>query len=74
MPRKGVKMSDAAKKKNAAAIRAWQKEHTESIGIRVRKEKAAAYRELARRRGQSLSSLIWSHLDEECSKEGIPIA
>lgn len=72
MPRKGVKLSETAKKKNVAAIRAWQKEHTESLAIRVRKEKAAAYRELAQRRGQSLSSIIWKHLDAECEKEGIP--
>ena len=71
MPRKGVKMSEAAKKKNAAAIRAWQKEHTEALSIRVRKEKAAAYRKLAQCRGQSLSSIIWTYLDAECEKEGI---
>lgn len=72
MPRKGAKMSDEAKKKNAESIRRWQKEHTEALSIRVRREKADAYRELARRRNQSLSSIIWRHLDEECQKEGIP--
>lgn len=73
MPRKGVKMSDEAKKKNAEAIRRWQKDHTEALSIRVRKEKADAYRELAHRRGQSLSSIIWQHLDSECRKEGIAV-
>lgn len=73
MPRKGVNLSDEAKKNNVAAIRRWQKEHTEALAIRVRKEKADAYRGLAKRRGQSLSSLIWQHLDAECEKEGIPI-
>ncbi len=73
MPRKGVNLSDDAKEKNAAAIRRWQKEHTEALSIRVRREKANAYRELAKRKGQSLSSLIWKHLDAECEKEGIPI-
>lgn len=73
MPRKGVNLSDEAKKNNVAAIRRWQKEHTEALSIRVRREKANAYRELAKRRGQSLSSLIWQYLDAECEKEGIPI-
>lgn len=66
-------MSDAAKAKNAAAIRRWQKEHTEALSIRVRREKADAYRELAKRRGQSLASIIWQYLDAECEKEGIAI-
>lgn len=73
MPRKGVKMSEEALKKNAAASAAWHKKNTEALSIRVRREKADAYRELARRREQSLASIIWKYLDVECEKEGIAI-
>nr|DAT32193.1 MAG TPA: plasmid partition protein ParG-helix-helix, dimer, DNA binding, CELL [Caudoviricetes sp.] len=73
MPRKGVKMSEEALKKNAAASAAWHKKNTEALSIRVRREKADAYRELARRREQSLSSIVWTYLDAECEKEGIAI-
>lgn len=48
-------------------------ENTEALSIRVRREKAEAYRELASRRGQSLSSIVWQYLDGECEKEGIVI-
>lgn len=73
MPRKGVKMSEEAIKKNAAASAAWHKKNTEALSIRVRREKADAYRELARRREQSLASIVWKYLDAECEKEGITI-
>ena len=63
MPRKGVKMSDAAIAKQNEAIKAWHKEHTVQLCFRFRKEKAAAYKELAEKRGQSLSSLIQELLD-----------
>lgn len=73
MPRKGVKLSEEAAKKNAAASAAWHKKNTEALSIRVRREKAEAYRELASRRGQSLSSIVWQYLDAECEKKGIVI-
>lgn len=73
MPRKGTKLSEDAYRKNVAASAAWHKKNTEALSIRVRREKAEAYRELASRRGQSLSSIVWQYLDAECEKEGIVI-
>ena len=69
MPRAGTKLSANAKAKNVAAIKAWHDENTTKITIRVRKEKHKRYKELAERRGKSLSSLIQEFLDAECEKE-----
>ena len=87
MPRKGAKLAEEAAKKNAAATGGSYKKvatmeeafdgadivypKSWALSIRVRREKAAAYRELASRRGQSLSSIVWQYLDAECEKEGI---
>lgn len=71
MPRKGVKLSDEAKSKNAEATARWHKANTEALSVRVRREQANAYRQLARTRGQSLTSIIRDYLEGECKKEGI---
>lgn len=71
MPRKGVKLSDEAKAKNAEATARWHKENTEALSVRVRREQANAYRQLAKIRGQSLTSIIRDYLEDECKKEGI---
>ena len=64
-------MSEAAQAKNREAIKAWHKEHTVAITFRVRKEKQPLYKELAARRGNSLSGMIQAYLDAESEKEGI---
>lgn len=71
MPRKGTKLSDEAKVKNAAATAKWHRENTEALSVRVRREQADAYRQLAKARGQSLTAIIRDYLEEECRKEGI---
>ena len=71
MPRKGAKLSKEAQAKQTEAIRAWHKENTVAITFRVRKEKQPRYKELAARRGMSLSGMIQAYLDGECEKEGI---
>lgn len=71
MPRKGTKLSDEAKAKNAAATAKWHRENTEALSVRVRREQADAYRQLAKARGQSLTAIIRDYLEEECRKEGI---
>lgn len=75
MPRKGVKVSPEAKAKNAAATAAWHKENTDVLkfSIRVRAGCSGAYRELAAKRGVSLTSLIRDYLNGECEKEGIDV-
>lgn len=75
MPRRGSKLSPEAKEKNAAATAAWHSENTEVLkfSIRVRKGRAGAYRELAVRRGKSLTGIIREYLDAECEKENIEI-
>ena len=75
MPRRGTELSPEAAERNAAAISTWHKENSEVIkfSIRVPKGCAGSYRELARRRGQSLTGIIREYLNEECRKEGIEI-
>lgn len=75
MPRRGSKLSPEAKKKNTAATAAWHAENTEILkfSIRVRKGRAGAYRELAARRGQSLTGIIREYLDAQCEKENIDL-
>ena len=71
MPRAGTKETPETKAKTAEAIKAWHAENTTKIIFRVRKEKHPRYKELAARRGKSLSGLIQEYLDGECEKEGI---
>ena len=71
MPRKGTKLSEEAAQRQREAIRAWHKENTVAITFRVRKEKQPLYKELAARRGVSLSKVIQDYLDAECEKDGI---
>lgn len=75
MPRRGAKLSPEAKEKNTAATAAWHAENTEVLkfSIRVRKNYAGAYRELARKRGRSLTGIIREYLDAECEKENIDL-
>ena len=73
MPRKGVKMSPEAVKKNNEAIARWKVEHTDNLSVSVRKGKREAYKRLAQLRGTSVSALIQDYLDGECRKEGIEI-
>lgn len=75
MPRKGTKLSPDAQTRQNAAVDAWHKENTEVIkfSIRVRKDCAGAYKELAQRRGVSLTALIRDYLNSECSKENIQV-
>lgn len=63
MPRAGTNLSDAAAAKQAEAIKKWHRENTTSICIRVRKEKAAAYKELANRLNKPLAKIIQEALD-----------
>ena len=71
MPRKGIVLSEEAAAKNREAIKKWHSENTTKIIFRVRKEKAPLYKELAARRGKSLSGLIQGYLDAECEKMGL---
>lgn len=71
MPRQGAQLTVEAKARNDAAIKAWHAENTTKVIFRVRKEKHPRYKELAARRGKSLSGLIQEYLDAECEKEGI---
>ena len=75
MPRKGVKMSPEAIDRQNKAIDAWHKANTEVIkfSVRLPKGRGSAYRELAMAKGQSLTSIVKAHLDEECRKAGIDI-
>ena len=75
MPRKGTVLSEAAAQHQREATAAWHKEHTEVLkfAIRVRKDNADAYRQLAARRGVSLTSLIRDYLNAECQKDGIEV-
>ena len=69
MPRKGVNLSDEAKANNAYAIRRWQKANTDVLTIRVRKEQAAAYRELAKNKKTPLSKIIKDYLNSLLEQE-----
>ena len=69
MPRKGTKLSDEAQKKQSEAIKAWHKENTVVLNIRVRKEVAEDYRALARSRGLPLATLIKQLLEAELEKK-----
>lgn len=71
MPRKGAKLSEDAQVRNAQAIARWHRENTEALSVRVRREQADAYRQLAKARGQSLTAIIRDYLEAECEKEGI---
>lgn len=71
MPRKGAKLSAEAQARQLEAIKAWHKEHTVAVSFRIRKEKHPLYKELAARRGVSLSGMIQAYLDAECEKEGL---
>ncbi len=73
MPRKGTKLTAEAEANNARAIARWKKENVDNLSIGVRKGKREAYRELAQRRGTSLSELVQRFLDAECEREGIPL-
>ena len=66
-----TQLSEDAAKRQREAIKAWHAENTTKIIFRVRKEKHPRYKELAARRGKSLSGLIQEYLDAECIKEGI---
>ena len=66
-----TQLSEDAAKRQREAIKAWHAENTTKIIFRVRKEKHPRYKELAARRGKSLSGLIQEYLDSECIKEGI---
>ena len=63
MPRKGTVLSEDAAERQREAIKRWHEENTTTICIRVRKEKYTAYKELSKRTGKSLSSLIQDALD-----------
>lgn len=63
MPRKGVVLSPEAAARQAESIKKWQKENTTQLCLRVRKEKTEAYKELAEKKGVSLSALIQNALD-----------
>ena len=75
MPRKGTRLSPEAAEKQAAAVRAWHEEHTEIVkfSIRVNKGCSGAFRELARRRGQSLTAIVRDYLKSQCEAEGIDV-
>ncbi len=75
MPRKGTKLSPDAQARQNAAVDAWHRENTEVIkfSVRVRKGCGEAYRELAQRRGVSLTALIRDYLNAECEKENISV-
>ena len=75
MPRKGTKLSPDAQARQDAAVDAWHKENTEILkfSVRVRKGCGAAYKELAKRRGCSLTALIRDYLNGECEKENISV-
>lgn len=63
MPRAGTKLSSEATARQNEAIKRWHRENTTSICIRVRKEKAAAYKDLASRLGKPLATIIQEALD-----------
>lgn len=69
MPRKGTKLSDEAQRKQTEAIAAWHKANTVVIDIRVQKERADAYKALAKSRGLPMATLIKQLLDAELEKE-----
>ena len=69
MPRKGTKLSDEAQKKQNEATAAWHKANTVVIDIRVKREKADAYKALAQSRGLPMATLIKQLLDQELQRE-----
>ena len=75
MPRRGTKLSPEAKARQDSATAAWHAENTEVIkfSVRLPKGRGNAYRELAKARSQSLTSIVKDYLDSECAKAGIEI-
>lgn len=65
MPRKGTKLSEDAQARQKEAVKNWHKTNTVVIDIRVQREKAAAYKELAKKRGLPMATLIKELLDRE---------
>ena len=62
-------LSEAAKKRQYEAQRAWHKKNTESIHMNFKKWEAELFKQLARDRGVSLTSLVRSLLEKELEKE-----
>lgn len=71
MPRKGTILSPAAAERQAAAAAEWHAKHYENLSVPLRKGKRDAYKELASKRGTSVSRLIQDYLDGLCAEEGI---
>lgn len=69
MPRRGTVLSQDAKQKNDAAIKAWKQANMENLSIGLRKGKRDAYKRLAQARGVSVSGMIQAYMDAEYRKE-----
>ena len=69
MPRAGTKLSSEATAKQNEAIKRWHRENTTSICIRVRNEKATAYKELSKRLNKPLARIIQDALDSMIEKD-----
>lgn len=59
--------------KTYASQNRWKTEHYQNLSIALRKGKRDAYKELAKKRGTSVSAMIQAYMDEELRKEGIEI-
>lgn len=75
MPRKGARLSPDAAERQREAIKSWHDKNTEVLkfSVRVRAGCQDAYRELAHRKGVSLTSLIRDYLNALCAEEGIDV-
>lgn len=58
-------LSDAAKAHKAQVTAQWQKKYTKVIPVRVQIAKYEAYKEYAKRHGESLSGLILRLIEQE---------
>ena len=69
MPRKNARLSPEALARDRAYTAEWKKKNTVIIPLQVRKGERERYKQLAARRGVSLTRLILSLLDAEDSKD-----
>ena len=60
-------LTDAQKK----AVNTYQKVNLEIVSFRVKKGKRAAYNEVSKQQGVSLSQMLENYLDNECRAVGI---
>lgn len=64
-------MTNEAKERQKASIKAWHEANYCTMAIHVRKEDRARYQRLAEDLGTSVRAMILNYLEAECKKNGI---